>query len=400
MKNLESLKYTCLFGGGAIRGAGHVGALKAFEELGVSCESYGGSSVGSIVAALKAVGYSTEELTDIFLSVNFELFRDISFGFNTKFALSKGEVFLEWFRDLIERKFYADKYEKGQNDPVTFKDIDKELFVISTNIKDFTCCEFSTSETPDFEIAMAVRISCCAPGLMRAVSMNDKLLVDGDLMKGKPMWSLSKHLQNGKHRILEIRLEGEFSGDDSNPLNYVNGMYSCMTFSETSFIKGIYGENDSYDYIVINTGDVLVFDFNYPQEKRQAIIDAGYNAALDYFKTYLPVKKQKIYLVYEKILAELRNIQSQFIRKKYLKSKEILAELFILLTDMKEIIDVNILKELKIFQKLLFANVKSGLLGLSSCDNISLVKTELKLLIDLLSDKIEEFDEYFNEFSV
>ncbi len=101
----NALKYTCLFGGGAIRGAGHVGVLKAFDELGVFCDSYGGSSVGSIVAALKAVGYKTEEIGDIFLSVNFELFRDISLGFNTKFALSTGEVFLDWFRDLIESKF-------------------------------------------------------------------------------------------------------------------------------------------------------------------------------------------------------------------------------------------------------------------------------------------------------
>ena len=400
MENLESLKYTCLFGGGAIRGAGHVGALKAFDELGVTCESFGGSSVGSIIASLRAVGYSTDELTNIFLSVNFELFRDISFGFNTKFALSKGEVFLEWFRDLIEKKFYGDNYNKGQNEPVKFKDINKELFIISTNMKDFSCFEFSTYETPDFEIAMAVRISCCAPGLMRAVNINDKLLVDGDLMKGKPMWSLSKHLQEHKNRILEIRLEGEFSGDDSNPLNYVNGMYSCMTSFETSFIKEIYGKNDKYDYLIINTGDVLVFDFNYPYEKRQAIIDTGYNTTIEYFKNILPAKKQKIYSYYEKILDNIRNIQEQMLRKKYTKAKEILAELFIFLTDIKECIDPNILKEIKIFQKLIFSNIKTGLLGTSKCENIQLVKSQLILLIDILTSTIKEFEEYFKEFSV
>ena len=196
MKNLQSLKYTCLFGGGAIRGAAHVGVLKAFEELGIK---YYGPINGHV-------------------------------------------------------------YEKGKNNPVTFSDIDKKLYIISTNIKDFSCCEFSKSATPDFEIAKAVRISCCAPGLMRAVNIDDKLLVDGDLMKGRPMWSLSKELLKSQNRICEIRLEGEFEGDDSNPLNYVNGMYSCMTFSETSFIADMYGKNDKYDYLVINTGNVVVFE--------------------------------------------------------------------------------------------------------------------------------------------
>ena len=31
----SSLKYTCLFGGGAIRGLAYVGAIRAMEELGV-----------------------------------------------------------------------------------------------------------------------------------------------------------------------------------------------------------------------------------------------------------------------------------------------------------------------------------------------------------------------------
>ena len=69
-------------------------------------------------------------------------------------------------------------------------------------MNDFSCKEFSNFETPDFEIAMAVRISCCMPGLMRAVNFENNLLVDGDLQKGKPMWSLSKNLQNSTDRIL------------------------------------------------------------------------------------------------------------------------------------------------------------------------------------------------------
>ena len=397
---MKSLKYTCLFGGGAIRGAAHVGVLKAFEALGVVCESYGGSSVGSIVAALCAVGYSVEELKDIFIAVNFELFRDISFGFNTKFALSKGEVFLDWFRELIEKKFYGDKYIKGQNAPVKFSDVSKDLFIISTNMKDFSCCEFSKYATPDFEVAMAVRISCCAPGLMRAVNIEDKLLVDGDLMKGKPMWALSEKLKKSQNRICEIRLEGEFSGDDSKPLNYVNGIYSCMTYSETSFISELSGKNDKYDYIIINTGGIVVFDFNYPHEKRQDIIDAGYNVTMNYFKNILPLKKQKIYAVYDKILDSMFKIQELILRKKYTSAKNVLAELFILLADKRDIIDESLYKEIKMFQQALFSGVKTGLLGQSRCENQQIVESQLLLIIKNLRGILEEFDEYFSKFSV
>ena len=51
------LKYTCLFGGGAIRGMAYIGTIRALEELGIEYDIIGGSSVGSIIAALVACGY-------------------------------------------------------------------------------------------------------------------------------------------------------------------------------------------------------------------------------------------------------------------------------------------------------------------------------------------------------
>ena len=141
MRN-KSLNYTCLFGGGAIRGAAYAGAVKALEEIGINPVNIAGSSVGSIVAALVALGYSASELREIFLDVNFALFRDFQFGLGPQFALSKGELFLDWIRELIEKKFYGDSYQKGKNRSVTFKDIEKNLIIITTDLSNFECKEF------------------------------------------------------------------------------------------------------------------------------------------------------------------------------------------------------------------------------------------------------------------
>lgn len=400
MREHNNFRYTCLFGGGAIRGAAHVGVLRALERLGIELSTIAGSSVGALVAALYAVGYTPNELADVFLSVNFELFRDISLGFNNKFALSKGEVFLEWLRDLIERKYYGDAYLKGQCRPVSFKDLDKNLIIISTNMKDFTCKEFSSFETPDFEVALAVRISCCMPGLMRAVTLKDDLLVDGDLMKGKPMWSLSKNIQRSPDRILEIRLEGSFAGSDQSPIEYVNGMYSCITYSETSFIKSIYGNRDRFDYLVINTGNVVVVDFNYPPEKRQSIIDDGYRQTMEYFRDYLVLKKHTISDVYSEILDKLRQVQTFFLLKKFTAAKNSISELFIYLSKTSNIIDKELFDAICVFQKLVFSNVKSGLLGRSNCENFDTISNSLSSIITDITSRIEELDKYIDKFSV
>ncbi len=399
MKNKNSKNYAWLFGGGAIRGAGHVGVLYALEELDIIPTTLCGSSVGSIIAALYAVGFTKEELADIFLHVNFELFRDISFGFSQKFALSKGEVFLDWIRELIEKKFYKDNYVKGDSPHICFKDINRNLVIITTNMNDFSCNEFSTFATPDFEIAMAVRISCCMPGLMRAVNMNDKLLVDGDLMKGKPMWSLTDNLKNSPDRILEIRLEGTFSGTDQNAVEYVNGMYSCMTFSETEFIKKTYCCYDKYDYLVINTGNVVVVDFNYPEQKRQEIIDSGYLQTIKYFTIDLVDKKKRLCEIYTKVLYAIQKTKNFMKSKKYFQAKCNIANLFVEIIDDHKFIDEEFYNKLKDIQILMFRSIKNGLLGRSVCTCKTEIIDELENLIIENIEIINDLNDYINKYA-
>ena len=391
----KSLKYTCLFGGGAIRGVSYIGAIKALEELGISPTTFAGSSVGSIIAAMLAVGYTAEEMKDIFLKVNFDLFKDISIGLGPIFALSKGEVFLEWVRELIEKKFYGDKYKKGLNRAVTFKDIKNNLVVITTNLSNFECKEFSRFETPDYEIASAVRISCCMPGLMKPIEYNKTLLVDGDLQKSWPMWKLSKNLLLPDERILEFRLEGYYDTNDISGIDYANAVYSCMTAMSTAFITNIYADKDKFDYIVLNTGDIVVVDFNISENKRLDLIQSGYNQTMKYFNSILPEKKAKIKNNYQIIYNHMLKIQKLINSRKILKAKIQLGELFTELCDLNNITDLADYNDLKSFKDMFLNHINyPPLFGAITLNNEKLIKTELARIIANLAEKLDELTSY------
>lgn len=395
----NNLKYTCLFGGGAIRGVSYIGAIKAMEELGLEVQTFGGSSVGSIIAGLLAVGYTAEELKEIFIKVNFELFKDISIGIGPLFAISKGEVFLEWVRELIETKFYGEKYKKGANRAVTFKDIEKNLVIITTNLSNFECKEFSRFETPDYEIASAIRISSCMPGLMKPIEYNNTLLVDGDLQKSLPMWKLSNNLVSRDERILEFRLEGDYDKNNISGIDYANAVYSCMTAMSTSFITSIYGDNDKYDYIVLNTGDIVIVDFNMNEAKRNELIESGYKQTMDYFTETLTSKKIKIKKGYEKILSFTQKIQKFISAKKIFKAKVELGELFIDLSDLNSIIDENDYNDIKAFKNLFLQNIKyPPLFGAIKLSNETLVKTELTRINNNFKEKVSDLCKYINKY--
>ncbi len=393
----KSFKYTCLFGGGAIRGVSYIGAVKALEEFGIAPTTLAGSSVGSIIAALLAVGYNSAELKEIFLKVNFDLFRDISLGLGPVFALSKGEVFLDWLRDLIESKFYGEKYKKGANRSVTFKDIDKNLVIITTNLSNFECKEFSRYETPDFEIASAIRISCCMPGLMKPIEYNKTILVDGDLQKSWPMWKLSKNLLLNDERILEFRLEGYYDDNNNNlsGLDYANAVYSCMTAMSTSFITNIYAGKDKFDYIVLNTGDVVVVDFNINANKRNELMKIGYDQTMEYFKKSLPGKKSKIKDNYKVILNHLTKINKLISANNILRAKMQLGDLFTDLCDLHNIIDLTDYEDLKSFKNLFLQNIiYPPLFGKAKINNDRFIRTELSRMIKNISAKVSELENY------
>ena len=52
--------------GGGTRGFAHLGALKALEESGITADVISGTSVGSIVGALVADGYTALQIFDLF----------------------------------------------------------------------------------------------------------------------------------------------------------------------------------------------------------------------------------------------------------------------------------------------------------------------------------------------
>jgi len=391
----NGLEYTTLYGGGAVRGISYVGTIKAFEELGIISNTLGGSSVGSIFASLVAVGYNSNELKEIFSQVNFNLFRDISIGIGPIFAFSKGEVFLEWIRELIEKKFYGEDYKKGTNRAVTFNDLEKDLVIITTDLANFKCKEFSKCETPDYEIASAVRISCCMPGLMKPIEYNNTLLVDGDLQKSWPMWKLSKTLQNSSNRILELRLEGYYEENDISGVDYANAVYSCMTAYESGFIKEIYGDKDKFDYIILNTGDVVLVDFNINEEKRNELINIGYKQTIEYFQKILPEKKKRIYGCYKMLNNHLNNIIKFINISKILKAKGELGELYTDLFDCHELFDDADLKKITHFKNIFDKNIKfPALFGRVKLNNETLVMAELKKLNNDFSAKIKELSDY------
>ena len=60
--NAERKKVGVVLSGGGAKGVAHIGALKVIREVGIPIDYIAGTSMGSIVAGLSAIGYSSAQL--------------------------------------------------------------------------------------------------------------------------------------------------------------------------------------------------------------------------------------------------------------------------------------------------------------------------------------------------
>lgn len=388
----KPLKYTCLFGGGAIRGLAYVGTIRALEELGIEYDIVGGSSVGAIFAALVASGYKSYELENLFMKVNFDLFKDIHLGVGKAFALSKGEIFLDWLNELLSNKIPS----LGKQN-VTFKDIDKNLVIITTDLTNFCCQEFSGIETPNFEVANAIKISSSMPGLMAPYKYNNSYLVDGDLQKASPMWRLSDTISESESRILEFRLEGDYCKDERNPISFINTIYSCVTDVATDFVTEIYGKNDRYDCVRINTGDIFFADFNLNKEARRHLINIGYSQTMDYFTKFLPKKKEKLVEVYSKISLYLKNAAKGLRANNVEEVQWWLGDIFTVLCENKEIVDPIIYDNILNLKNELYNGMTKILFFHTCFKGAKYLENQLQRTIYMLDTRIAELKIYIED---
>lgn len=193
----KDLKVGLVLSGGGAKGLAHIGVLKVLERAKIRIDYIGGTSMGAIIGALYASGYSADELDSIAKSYDFNvLMQDIvprraksiyQKEFTEKYALS-----LPIYKKGVQ---LPTALSKGQN-------VFNLLLQLTENVH--TISDFSHLPIPFFCIAtnletgkeeiletgflpQAVRASGSFPTLLDPVKVGDKVLVDGGVVNNFPV---------------------------------------------------------------------------------------------------------------------------------------------------------------------------------------------------------------------
>ena len=151
--------------GGGMRGAAHIGAIKALEEHNLYPTHIAGTSAGAIVGALYAYGYIWEDILRFFKSIQI---LDIK-----KYALNKPGF-------IDAEKFYPQFKNYIKNDDFSF--LKKDLSITATNILNGNLEIFDKGE-----LIKPILASAAIPGIFAPVKINDSYYIDGGSLNNFPV---------------------------------------------------------------------------------------------------------------------------------------------------------------------------------------------------------------------
>lgn len=157
----KKIKIGLALGSGGAKGFAHLGALKAFEENGIQFDIIAGTSIGSLIGAFVAEGYSS---TDIF-----ELVKHIDLGEVKNLFMINMDT--SGMFKVIDREIGS----------LNFEEMKKPFRAIATAVETGKEKVFDSGN-----VARAICASCCMPPFFKPVIIDGVRYIDGAYTNSVP----------------------------------------------------------------------------------------------------------------------------------------------------------------------------------------------------------------------
>ncbi|PLX15618.1 MAG: hypothetical protein C0597_08650 [Marinilabiliales bacterium] len=194
---IPRVKIGLVLSGGAAKGLAHIGVLKVFEEIGISPDYITGTSMGAVVGALYAMGYTADEISELNKNADWDkllsdriplnevVFEEKSeykryiFGIpirNYEFKLPSGVIEGQQLeRFFAELTWPLAKMESYDSLPIPFRCMGVDLITGKL-------IEFKSGN-----IAESIRASMSIPSIFAPENIDTMLFVDGGVIRNFPV---------------------------------------------------------------------------------------------------------------------------------------------------------------------------------------------------------------------
>lgn len=190
-----------LSGGGA-KGLAHIGVLRALEENNIPIDYVTGTSMGSIIGALYAIGYTTDDMVELFHSHEFYVWLNGYTDPDLQYRYMKPEPNASWLslkfdRDTTFKAFLPTNFISSYQMDFAFEELmgpaaaaakyDFDSLMVPFRCAASDVYKKKSIKFSDGHLSTAVRSSMAIPFYFKPVTYPDGLLFDGGIYNNCPI---------------------------------------------------------------------------------------------------------------------------------------------------------------------------------------------------------------------
>ena len=299
------LKVGVVLGGGGAKGAAHIGVLKYIEEMGIPVDYVAGTSMGSIIGGLYALGYTPDELTQLIADMNWSeyignkidrslmteemrqrnssMVLQVPFSHESLFDRNSNSTFISQLPSAyVNNSSLVNLFNDlcvGYQEEMDFNDLPIPFGCVATDMITGEEVVLRSGSVPT-----AMRASLAIPGVFSPVTIGDKVLVDGGLVNNFPADVLK---EMGADIIIgvEVTSTKDVTADDLKSLPQV---FARLLITSTS-AKRQENRNLCDVHIVPDISGFGMLSFT--PEAIDTLVGRGYKRASEFRNQLLSIKK-------------------------------------------------------------------------------------------------------------
>jgi NTE family protein len=278
-RDIKAQKVAVVLSGGGSRGAAHIGVLKALEENNIPIDYITGTSIGAMVAAMYASGFSPEEIEAYFVSGNFARLTSSQVDNRYSYYYKKDLPDAGWIDlDLDFKKNISAILPENMISTVEMDFKLMKLFAGASAVSEYnfdnlfipfrcTASDIDSNQTivlSSGDLGKSVRASLTFPFHFKPIKIDNRLLFDGGMYNNFPLDVALKDFKPDV--IIGSKVAGNYSKPDPDD---VLSQIQNMLMSDTDFKIN----PDSGILIEPPVAKVDLLDFS----KSQEFINSGYD---------------------------------------------------------------------------------------------------------------------------
>jgi NTE family protein len=272
-----------LSGGGA-KGMAHIGVLKVLEEAGIRPAYITGTSMGGLVGALYALGYSASEIEKIVLRLDWELILSNELPLN-QIAIEEKGYYGRYMLELPVEKLDI-RFPSGLIEGQTLNKLLSRLTRSAHGTNNFSklpipfACVATDLVTGEKVVLRegflpeAMRATMAIPTVFTPVQVGGRVLIDGGLVQNFPV---QEALDMGADYIIGINVGGNLE-PEKNLRSMVDVLVQATFFASASTSEA---EKKKTDFLIDMVGDLGGY-YTGSFKESKAIIEIGEKVARAY----------------------------------------------------------------------------------------------------------------------